>query len=575
MKELAERILTRFARLETERSAWTRTWQELCEYVLPRRDSFSGHAAGSKTAGDERIFDSTATHAVELLSAALNGMLTNPSSPWFDLRVRRDDLRDSESVRRFLDEARKRMLVVFGSDESGFQAQVHELYLDLVLLGTSVMHVEPDPECLCRFSTRPLGECWISESCRGAVDAVFRRYELTARQAFQEWGMSLSEDVCRQAEDSPDSRVEIVHAVYPRSDRDPASAAARDMPWASVYVEVSARQVIEEGGCMEMPYMVPRWSKAAGEVYGRGPGLSALSDVRVLNAMGKTALMAAQKMADPTLMVPDDGFLGPTVTTPGGLNYYRAGTSDRIEPIPVGIDLRAAQVMMEQKREAIRRIFLNDQLQMVGSPAMTATEVMARQEEKMRILGPVLGRMQAEFLGPLVRRVFGIMLRSGALGELPPQLRGGEWDVEFVSPIARAQRAEEAQSMLRVMEFLGPFMAPGDPFGVLDNFDVDAVVRGTVEIFGVPERYCRPRDEVAAVREVRSQAQQAAAAKAEAKAEAEETLDGAKRLSEIEIREGTALGEVIKSLPGLLAAGEAAAEEQNAGRAGVGNKPNG
>ena len=43
---------------------------------------------------------------------------------------------------------------------------------------------------------------------------------------------------------------------------------------------------------------------------------------------------------------------------------------------------------------------------------MTATEILQKQDEKMRILGPVLGRLQSELLNPLIIRVFNIMLRQ-------------------------------------------------------------------------------------------------------------------------------------------------------------------
>ncbi len=236
--------------------------------------------------------------------------------------------------------------------------------------------------------------------------------------------------------DKPEDKVEIVHAVYPRLDRDPRSMFAADFPYACVYLETASRRLLEESGYHEMPYMAPRWSKAAGEIYGRGPGLTALSDTRVLNAMSRTALMAAEKMSDPPLMVPDDGFLGPVRTGPGGLSYYRAGSQDRIEALPVKVDLKAAEEMMEKRRQSVRRIFLNDQLTPDSGPAMTATEAVIRQSEKMRVLGPVLGRMQTEFLGPLIGRVFRILLRAGELPRLPEGLAPDMVAVEYVSPVS-------------------------------------------------------------------------------------------------------------------------------------------
>ena len=157
--------------------------------MLPRKNSFTGtgltHSMRGQT-GDERIFDSTPMHALELLASSLGGLLTNPSMPWFDITVQDQELGDDKDVRTFLQQTRERMVRLFNAEDTGFQTHVHELYLDIPLLGTAVMYVESDPETGVRFSTRPLGEVFVAESARGMIDTVYRRYEISARQAIQE-----------------------------------------------------------------------------------------------------------------------------------------------------------------------------------------------------------------------------------------------------------------------------------------------------------------------------------------------------------------------------------------------------
>ena len=500
--ELVQSLLTRFKGLEESRRPWISSWQELTEYMLPRKNSFTGTGTDMSLrgqTGDERIYDSTPMHALEMLASSLGGLLTNPAMPWFDINVRDRDLGDDREVRTFLQKARERMVNLFNAESAGFQTHVHELYLDVALLGTAVMYVESDPETVVRFSTRPLGEVCVAESVRGIVDTVYRRYEVTTRQAIQEWGPGCSEETRRKAEDRPEEKVEILHAVFPRTDRDPFGFGAANFPYGSIYLETGTRHILEESGYLEMPYMVPRWAKAAGETYGRGPGQTALSDTRVLNAMGRTALMAAEKMSDPPLMVPDDGFLGPIRSGPGGLSYYRAGSSDRIEALPVRVDLRATEDMMAQRRESIRRIFMGDQLAPEG-PTVTATEAVIRQGEKMRVLGPVLGRLQTEFLSPLIKRVFRIMLREGALPEFPQGLEPNDLEIRYTSPVARALKQYEAQGLAQTMEYLGPLVGSTDAFGIMDNFDTDRMARHVAELFGTPSDYIKPEKDVNASR---------------------------------------------------------------------------
>ncbi|BCS89093.1 portal protein [Pseudodesulfovibrio sediminis] len=504
---LARSLLTRFKGLEAARQPWVGSWQELTEYMLPRKNSFtsvSGSPPLRGQSGDARIFDSTPTHALELLASSLGGLLTNPSLPWFDITVKDRDQGDAAAVRTFLQQARERMMALFNAEDTGFQTHVHELYLDIALLGTAVMYVEADTETVVRFSARPLGEVYVAESPRGQVNTVYRKYAITARHAVQEWGALCSDETKRKAEDRPDEPVEILHAVYPRTDRDPCGLGVVNFPYASVYLETACEHIVEESGYLEMPYMVPRWAKAAGETYGRGPGQTALSDTRVLNAMARTALMAAEKMSDPPLMVPDDGFLGPVRSGPGGLSYYRAGSTDRIEALPVRVDLNATEEMMNQRRTSIRRIFLGDQLSPEG-PAVTATEAVIRQAEKMRVLGPILGRIQTEFLSPVIKRVFRIMLRSGGLPPFPKGLAPEDLEVRYTSPITHAQKQYEAQSLSQTMEYLAPLVGSGDAFGIMDNFDTDRVARHVAELFNTPSDYLKAEDEVKTVRETKTQ----------------------------------------------------------------------
>ena len=55
----------------------------------------------------------------------------------------------------------------------------------------------------------------------------------------------------------------------------------------------------------------------------------------------------------------------------------------------------------------------------VDKPQMTAFEFGKKMELLFRILAPVYGRLQNEYLAPMVERDFNIMLRQGALSNPP------------------------------------------------------------------------------------------------------------------------------------------------------------
>jgi len=234
--------------------------------------------------------------------------------------------------------------------------------------------------------------------------------------------------------------------------------------------------------------------------------MNALSDTKVLSKMSEITLRAAQKQVDPPLLVPDDGFMLPIRTVPGGLNFYRSGTRDRIEPLNIGANQPLGLSMEEQRRDAIRQAFYVDQLIMSQGPQMTATEVLQRTEEKMRLLGPVLGRLQAELLQPLISRCWNIMLRNKQLPEAPSYVANDRVEVEYVSPLAKAQRQSEVQGVVRMIEMMQP-IASMDPTA-LDHIDVDGLARHVIKVLGIPATVIRSDIEVMMLREQRAQQQQ-------------------------------------------------------------------
>ena len=231
-----------------------------------------------------------------------------------------------------------------------------------------------------------------------------------------------------------------------------------------------------------------------------------LPDIKMVNEMMKTTIRAAQKATDPPLMVPDDGFMLPLRTIPGGLNYYRSGTQDKIEPLQSGVRPDIGLDFIDSRREHIKRTFHVDWLQLQEGPQMTATEVLQRQEDKMRLMGPMVGRLQTEFLGPLIDRVFNIFSRRNLLPEAPSELEGINLAIDYVSPVARAQKAQTIFNFSRLLEQMMP-LANIKP-EMFDNIDADATLRWAHATLDAPMETLSPPEAVQQLREQRAQQQQ-------------------------------------------------------------------
>ena len=502
----ASALMKRYQTLQTNRSHWESHWQELGDYVCPRKADITK----KRTGGDKRtelIFDGTAIHAAELMSASLHGMLTNAATPWFDLRYENDELNGDDEAKEWLEGATDVMYQHLA--RSNFQEQIHELYSDLVTFGTGVIFIENDENDGFRFSTRHIAEVYVSENEQGRVDTVFRKYKTTARAAVRQFGeQEVTQRIAKLNSDDPYAEIELLHIVMPREERNRRKKNAVNKPFASIYLDPAEKMIIGESGYDEFPYCVPRFLKASFEIgYGRSPAMTALPDTKMVNKMSEVVIRASQLQIHPPLMVPDDGFMLPVRTTPGGLNFYRSGTRDRIEPLNIGANNPLGEMQLEQRRQAIRAAFYVDQLILGTGPQMTATEVVQRTEEKMRLLGPVLGRLQAELLQPLIGRCFAILSRQKAFAAAPPMLREGNIDIEYVSPLAKAQRTGDIQGILQMIEFLMPLMQLDQ--GVADYLDMDGLARHIIKVTGTPAAVVRGEGEVAGIRENRAAAMQA------------------------------------------------------------------
>ena len=499
--DLAKTLLKRFDRLKSNRQNWESHWQEVADYMQPRK----ADVTKTRSKGDKRtelIFDSSPLQAVELLAASLHGMLTNPATTWFSLRFKGGEFEDNDEAKAWLEDATEVMYNAI--NKSNFQQEIFELYHDLITFGTAAMFIEEDDEDTLKYSTRHINEMYISENDKGRIDTIFRKFRLTARAAIQKFGANVSDNIVTVNRKDPYEEIEILHAIYPRSDFNPKKQDKANMPFESVYLEAGTGDELSVSGFKEFPFVVPRYLKASHEIYGRSPAMTALPDVKMLNEMSKTTIKSAQKQVDPPLLVPDDGFILPVRTVPGGLNFYRSGTRDRIEPLNIGANTPLGLNMEEQRRDSIRNAFYVNQLMMQSGPQMTATEVIQRNEEKMRLLGPVLGRLQSELLKPLIDRTFALLLRKNLFRPAPDFLSGQDIEIEYVSPLAKAQKSAELQSIMRGIEILGSLanVAP-----VFDHVNMDKLVKHLMDVVGVPQKVLKTQNEVQAKREQDQQQQ--------------------------------------------------------------------
>jgi hypothetical protein len=448
----------RYEALKADRQNWDDHWDDVARFIVPKKDDIYNNRNHGEKKG-QALYDTTAAHSNTLLASALHGMLTNPSLLWFGMSASNLELQKNERVRRFFQDCVQIMHNTF--NDTNFQTQIHEVYQDLGSFGTAILLMEEDKKSVINFNSIPVFTTYLKENSKGIVDTVYRDFEWDLKQIVQEFGIdSIPKDLARDLKGNTqleNKKYQITHMVEPRlgylENKGVGNKAPAGMQFASHYMICSLGHLLSEGGYQEFPYAAPRWSKTSYETYGRSPGMESLPDNKMLNEMMKVTIRSAQKTIDPPLNIPDDGAFRPVKMIPGGLNYYRAGTTDRIEPILTNPRIDFGQFMLNDIRGRIR---------------------------------------QAYFI---------------------------EWKVNYVSQIAKAQKASEADNLLRVLQSVMPIVE-ADP-SIMDNIDGDAAFKYSADLFNLPQEIMRTKNDVTKMRQSRAEQQQQAMQQQQQQSDAE------------------------------------------------------
>jgi hypothetical protein len=510
-----EALCERYSKLKTDRSVYDAHCQEVAEVVLPRAATFYTPDPVKGEKRTDRVYDATAPLALEKFAAAMESLLTPRNSQWHVLvpEAAQGDVPDQE-YQTWLELITRMLFRMRYVSRANFASSCWEVYMSLGAFGTGALGIWADKRRgIARYRHYPLSGVYGVENEFGLVDTVFRRSRMTLRQMAMQFGVeNLSRNSQKRVEKEPDSEVEVLHFVAPRLDRDPTSLKNTDKAYASVWMEPAEKHKLSEGGFDTMPYVMSRYVTGANETYGRGPAMTVLPDIKMLNEMSKTTIRGAQMNVDPPLLIADDDVILPINADPGGWVVARM---DGRTQMPVQALRHESRVdigleMMNQRRGAVNDSFLITLFQiLVDAPQMTATEVLERAQEKGALLAPAVGRQQSEFLGPMIERELDVMLDLyGDKVPPPPGSADGNFRVEYQGRFMREQRAGEAVSILRTLEAVQPFAA-FDP-SVMDIFDPDVTARILADVNGYPSRALRDPGAVQQIRQSRAQAEQMA-----------------------------------------------------------------
>ncbi|MEI6278309.1 MAG: portal protein [Verrucomicrobiae bacterium] len=510
-EKLAQWICDRRSKLVGERAAWDSLWQDIGNYVMPRKAEITSQQGSPGVAKHSRLFDGTAIRANQILANGQLSWMTPMESRWFSFDPPHA-LKGKDKVEQWY--RRCTEIAQLELARSNFYTEIHELYLDRGAFGTAAMTAEEGEKSLLNFRLLSCGSYAIAEDSEGNVDTMFREFTMTLRAAAQKFGEENLHVSMRELLKDPkrlDQPANFVHAMFPRADFDPEKRDGSNMPWASVYVDTANKKVLRESGYDEQPFFATRyllWGKA---VYGWSPSWMALPEARQLNFLEKQMDALAEIAAFPRIQIPD-GYKGTVNLKANGITYFDPNGSAPKEWLTGGrYDIGKDRA--EIKRKAINEAFHVDLFQMFSQleKQMTAREVSERAGEKMIQFSPTFARMTTELFNPLLQRVFAILLRAGRFPEIPrdavlvgpqgPVL--AEPTVTYSSRIALAVKSHENSAFYQTIDGILPIVQVRPE--LMDNFDWDEITRDLARNNGLPSRWLLEEEEVAQRRNARAQ----------------------------------------------------------------------
>ncbi|MDR2685602.1 MAG: head-tail connector protein [Rickettsiales bacterium] len=449
-------IKTLYAKASRERADWLARWQACKKYTLPETDTESA-----------QLFDSTAADAAEMLAGAMFSMITPPESDWLCLT---ND--DPESLAEQAAENAIRIHL----NNSNFYTTAHQCYLDLVVLGTACLLFSENPigsQSAFNFQSIPMKDIAILRDASDAVSAVFYITSMSAMELGAKYpAFTPPKSVKEIWKQNPETQVRIIQSVIK------SGTAWGLTSWADLEGEFE-NNVLERGEFKTNPFVICRWSAATGEMYGRGPVMRALPDIKTANKVVELILKNASISVAGIWQADDDGVinLSNISLTPGAIIPKAVG-SNGLTPLRSGADFDVSQLVLNDLRMRIKTALLADKLSSMTDKEMTATEVVARNMEMLRTLGAAYGRLLFEMITPLVDRGLGILSRRGAIDDIRI---GKQTKLRCTSPISKLSGTEQASQILNWIETISSV-------GMSDRINTDAMFTYLTDLLHIPSQ---------------------------------------------------------------------------------------
>lgn len=533
MKELKD-LKGLVSRLEAERNSFDGHWGELASNMAPRRIRLNNADPNKGDKRNQSIKDETPLIAVNTLKSGMMGGVTSPAREWFKLGLQTPTSNLSKESKEWLEIVTKRMQLIFS--RSNLYRALPTLYGDIGVFGTGVIGVEEDFSGeVVRFITFPVGSYCLATNHKRKVNTFTRAFKLTPYQVVSQFGRinekgeAVGDNISDKTKEAFKASgktvyIECAHVVQPNHKWNPDDPTS--FRYNSIYFEMGEeRKFLRKGGFQYFPVLATRWETTGEDVYGTNcPGMQALPAIKELHLMELKSIQAIEKMINPPMKAPISMKTQVASVLPGDVNYVDNIGGDFAPLYQVKFPIAEHEAKQQSVRGRIFEVFYYN-LFLIFSEGIgnrdrvTATEIQARKDEKLQVLGPTLEALNEDLLEPLINVTYSIMAGQGLLPPAPPEMQNQPLKVNYVSILHQAQQLLNLSGHDRFLAYLQNVGQISQE--LMDSVDFDRMTKDYADILGIPPHLLRSDNEVKKIRESRAQAQQAQTQNAEATAATE------------------------------------------------------
>ena len=499
-KQVAEQYIRRYERAKNHRENFVPLFEECYEYALPQRESFYTESAGERR--DDKIFDETAVVGVQEFASRLQAGLVPNFARWADFTAGSEiPTEQRDAINNELEEVTDYVFEVI--QNSNFGQEVHESFMDLAI-GTGVLHVEEgDSINPINFTALPLPHVVLDVGPDDRIDHVYRERDIRYSDIMVLYPKATINNRLQSVMTAnPDGRTKVLEIIckdYSQMNED---------AYFCVIFDINTKCMLKYEtfkGTGSNPFICFRWSKDPGAIYGRGPLINALSAIKTTNLTVELILQNAQMNISGIYTYEDDGVVNPdNINLVPGALIPVAPNSRGLTPLAGAGKFDVAQLILSDMRQNIKKALYMESLGRPEGTPMSATEVSERMADLSRQIGSSFGRLQSEFVTPLLRRVIRILSKQGRI-EIP-KIDNREVTVISQSPLAQAQHQQDVAVVNNFNAILAQTFGPQILNMIVKQ---DEVARYMAEKLGLPEKLIRdPQEQQALVNELQNMAQQ-------------------------------------------------------------------